>query len=144
MAAAPASPAESEAAAILDASGVRAGLAVHIGARNGRLAAALGASGRFLVCVLAADDSVVEAVRSIVRERSLDSRVSVSRRPDGALPYVDNLVNLLIVEEGGSAAHDVIMRVLVPEGVAHLKQEGGWTQPTKPRPPEIDEWPLLP
>jgi len=35
---------------------------------------------------------------------------------------------------------DEILRVLVPEGVACIKQNGAWTKTTKSRPKEMDEW----
>jgi outer membrane protein assembly factor BamB len=37
-------------------------------------------------------------------------------------------------------ATDEVMRVLCPNGVAYVKENGRWTKTIKPRPKEIDEW----
>jgi len=55
---------------------------------------------------------------------------------DGRLPYVDNLVNLLIVEKWDAVSVDEVMRVLVPGGVALI----GGKKTVKPWPKEMDEW----
>ncbi len=56
------------------------------------------------------------------------------------LPYVDNLVNLLVVDELGDVPMDEVLRVLVPNGVAMIKESGQWKKTVKPRPGNIDEW----
>ena len=57
------------------------------------------------------------------------------------LPYVDNLVNLLVTEDLGDVPMDEVLRVLVPNGVAMIKDGNGqWNKTVKPRPTNIDEW----
>ncbi|MCX7886478.1 MAG: PQQ-like beta-propeller repeat protein, partial [Verrucomicrobiae bacterium] len=53
-----------------------------------------------------------------------------------ALPYVDNLVNLLVAEEQGMVCSNEVMRVLVPGGVALIAGK----KFVKARPTDIDEW----
>jgi outer membrane protein assembly factor BamB len=54
----------------------------------------------------------------------------------GRLPYVDNLVNLLVAESSGNVPEDEVMRVLVPNGVALI----GGKKIVKPWPKEMDDW----
>jgi outer membrane protein assembly factor BamB len=56
------------------------------------------------------------------------------------LPYVDNLVNLIVAEDLADGLMDEAMRVLAPNGVAFIKEDGTWKKTIKPRPEEIDEW----
>ncbi|MCA9062922.1 MAG: PQQ-binding-like beta-propeller repeat protein, partial [Planctomycetaceae bacterium] len=56
-------------------------------------------------------------------------------------PYVDNLVNLVVVENLNGVSEDEIQRVLVPNGVSLIRQaDGTWKKSVKPRPENIDEW----
>ena len=57
------------------------------------------------------------------------------------MPYIDNLVNLVVAEDLGKISMDEVMRVLAPNGVAYIQQEDGqWSMKTKPWPEKIDEW----
>ena len=153
------SSAEQEARRILAAAGVRGGLVVHLGCGDGRLTAALRASDAFLVHGLDPSAAHVEEARRHIREAGLYGKVSVDvcagmRRDGGAgptrLPYVDNLVNLVVAEDLGRLPMAEVMRVLCPNGVAYIRNsgapgrrsrgEGGWTKTVKPRPKEIDDW----
>jgi outer membrane protein assembly factor BamB len=66
-------------------------------------------------------------------------RVAVNGFGGGALPYIDNLVNLIAVE-GGEVSRSEAMRVLAPRGIALIKRDGSWTRTVKPVPDDIDEW----
>jgi outer membrane protein assembly factor BamB len=126
---------------IIEAAGVRGGLVVHVGCGDGRLTAALRAGDGHLVHGLDADPAHVAAARRHVAELGLSGKVSVDRLPPGHLPYVDNLVRLLVAEDPSGLSADEIMRVLAPGGVAYLKSGGGWRKSVKPWPETIDrEW----
>jgi outer membrane protein assembly factor BamB len=56
------------------------------------------------------------------------------------LPYIDNLVNLLVVGDDVDVSRKEVMRVLAPGGVVAVKKDGHWTTATKPRPEATDEW----
>ncbi|MBM3334216.1 PQQ-binding-like beta-propeller repeat protein, partial [Candidatus Sumerlaeota bacterium] len=56
------------------------------------------------------------------------------------LPYVSNLVNLLVAEDLAGVPMDEVMRVLCPKGVACIKHGQDWVKTVKPRPDNIDEW----
>ena len=139
--AAPAAPAARAAGggSILDAAGVEGGLVVHLGCGDGKLTAALGVNDRYLVQGLDKDAGDVTKAREHIGRLGLYGPVSVSRWNGRALPYVDNLVNLVVAEETDVPPGE-IMRVLVPRGVAYVKKGGSWRKTVKPWPKEIDEW----
>ncbi len=128
------------AAEILEATGVRGGLVVHLGCGRGELTAALRGNDRFLVHGLDTDAGNVEKARGHIRSLGLYGNVSVEQWTGDRLPYADNLVNLLVVEDPGNASEKERMRVLCPGGVAYVKKDGKWTKTIKPWPETIDQW----
>ena len=129
-----------KARAILAATGVRGGIVVHIGAGDGALTAALAESDSITVHGLEPDAALVEKARELIRARGLYGRVSVERLRGTTLPYADGLINLVVAEARSPVPLDEVIRVLAPDGVAYLEQEGTWKKVVKPRPPGIDEW----
>ncbi|NUQ64696.1 MAG: PQQ-binding-like beta-propeller repeat protein [Pirellulales bacterium] len=137
-----ASPADhgAEAQRILETTATKGGLVVHLGCRDGKLTAALLATNSYLVHGLDRDPANVEAARRHVQSLGLYGKVSIDQLAGNRLPYVDNLVNLLVVEEPGHVPADEILRVLAPGGAACVKQGNQWTKQAKPRTDQIDEW----
>jgi len=129
-----------EAGQILETTGVKGGLVVHIGCGDGKLTAALYANDGYLVHGLDADPANFEKAREHVRSLGLYGKVSVERFEGDRLPYTDNLVNLIVSEDLGEVSVDEVMRVLCPNGVAYTRKEGRWVERVKPWPDEIDEW----
>ncbi|MHC4248856.1 MAG: outer membrane protein assembly factor BamB family protein, partial [Planctomycetota bacterium] len=125
---------------ILDATGVKGGLIVHLGCGTGELTAALRVSEAYLVHGLGHSSADVETARKRIRSLGLYGKVSVDLLAGKGLPYAGNLVNLVVSEDLGGVAMPEVMRVLAPEGVAYLKTGGEWRKTVKPRPEEIDEW----
>ncbi len=125
---------------ILAATGVRGGLVVHLGCGDGKLTAALRANESYLVHGLDTDPENVSAAREHVRSVGLYGPVSVARLAGGRLPYADDLVDLLVVEDARGVASKEFVRVLSPQGVAYARQGAAWRKTVKPLPPEIDEW----
>ncbi|MGB2820607.1 MAG: PQQ-binding-like beta-propeller repeat protein, partial [Phycisphaerae bacterium] len=124
-----------QAKAILEACGFKGGLVVHVGCGDGRLTAALRATPRTVVHGLDAD---VTAARRSIRAAGLYGPVSVERWSGGPLPYVDNLVRLLVASGNGQRlSRKEMLRVLCPGGVAMV----AGSKIVKPWPSEIDEWP---
>jgi len=125
---------------ILDATGVRGGLIVHVGCGDGQLTSALGAGEGFLVHGLDADAGNVEKARATIRAAGRYGKVSVEQFTGERLPYAENMENLVVSEDIGKVSMDEVTRVLVPDGVAYVRKGGAWTKTVKPRPKEIDEW----
>jgi outer membrane protein assembly factor BamB len=128
---------------ILEITGVQGGLVALLGCDTpaaGELAATLRTNDGTLVHGLVRDAAQVEQVRREIREAGVYGPVWAEHFNGSVLPYTDNLVNLLVAEDLGGVTMDEVLRVLVPEGVACIKQNGEWVTTVKPRPDEMDEW----
>ena len=130
-----------QAKAILDATEVQGGIIVHLGCGDGSLTAALRASDSYQVQGLAQNWETVQAARKNIQKRGIYGPVSVDRLTEKKqLPYIDNLINLVVAEDLDGMPMREVMRVLVPNGVAYIKQDGLWRKMVKPWPKNIDEW----
>ncbi|UCD00043.1 MAG: PQQ-binding-like beta-propeller repeat protein [Phycisphaerales bacterium] len=125
---------------IFDMAGVRGGIVVHLGCGDGRLTAALRPSDSYTVHGLEADAAKVTEARRYLRERGMYGFVSVEQFSGTALPYTDNLINLIVVQDAGGVREAEILRVLAPGGVACVRSGGTWRKIVKARPSNIDEW----
>jgi outer membrane protein assembly factor BamB len=125
---------------ILAETGVKGGLVVHLGSASGKLTAALRANDSYLVHGLDADPRNVESARRYVQSLGLYGKVSIDRIRSNRLPYIDNLVNLIVAEDPGEVSAEEMKRVLAPNGVGYVKSGSQWIKTVKPRPQEIDEW----
>jgi 2-polyprenyl-3-methyl-5-hydroxy-6-metoxy-1,4-benzoquinol methylase len=83
---------------ILDASGVKGGLIVHVNCGDGKLTAALRANDSYLVHGLDTDAKNIEQARKHIQSLKLYGKVSVEQFKGNRLPYTDNLVNLVFSE----------------------------------------------
>ncbi|MBC8871301.1 MAG: PQQ-binding-like beta-propeller repeat protein, partial [Planctomycetes bacterium] len=152
------SPEKKLARQVFEATGVRGGLVVHLGCGDGRLTAALRKDDGYMVQGLDSDADRVQQARENVRSLGIYGPVSIERFDGGRLPYIDNLVNLVVVSGPGvRVSADEVARVLAPGGTALVQQDlvfpdtrhltpdtsptlPGWIRLTKPRPDTIDEW----
>ncbi|MFP4057622.1 MAG: PQQ-binding-like beta-propeller repeat protein [Candidatus Brocadiia bacterium] len=135
------SAAEATAQEILESTGVKGGLVVHLGCGDGQLTAALRATPSYLVQGLDADPAKVAQARAHIRSRGLYGPVSADRWTTAPrLPYVDNLAALVVVAEDVEVPLDEVMRVVAPGGAACLWRDGQWRKRAEPRPQTIDEW----
>jgi outer membrane protein assembly factor BamB len=125
---------------IVKSSRISGGLVVHVGCEDGRGTAALRAGDSFVVQGLDTDPASVAKARARFRSLGLGGTVSADVFDGQHLPYVANLVNLVVAEDLGQVATAEVMRVLRPGGAAYVKQNGAWRKTTKPWPEEIDEW----
>jgi len=131
---------EHEAKQILDATGVKGGLIVHIGCADGKLTAALRAGDSYLVHGLDCDADKVRRARQHIQSVGIYGNVAVDRFDGKRLPYADNLVNLVVAEDIGGVTLAEAMRVLAPGGVLYAQQDGCWKKTIKPQPENTDEW----
>ena len=84
-----------EARQLLASSGLSGGLIVHVGCANGKLTAALGAEGNYLVQGLDADPENVDEARAYVRSRGQYGRVSIDRLTGRFDSFVEEFSNIL-------------------------------------------------
>ena len=148
---------------ILSATGVKGGLVVHVGCGDGKLTAALRGSGSYMVHGIDRDAANVAKARAHIQSRGLYGQVAVDRWTGKSLPYIDNLVNLVVASGKGQVSSEEIARVLAPRGKALVRSGSldtrpgrrrpaltldpqapsglaGWSLFTKPVPREIDDW----
>ena len=126
--------------AIYEATGIQGGLVVHLGCGDGRLTAALGAEKQYLVHGLDADVTDVAKTRQLLHAKGLYGPVSADGFDGRQLPYIRNLVNLLVADDPGEVSMDEVRRVLAPGGVAYIRQDNGWQKTIQPQQDEMDEW----
>lgn len=165
----PAEAADAKATAetLLSFKGLRPGLCVYVGGTDAVLPVDLAQFGKYHVHCLTSDPKGVEKMRQYAASKGLYGQVVVDRSQLKNLPYPDNLINVLVVEdftalqETGLTVKE-IMRVVAPyssalvgNASADLKQiiaeagykdavinqKGTWTQIIKPWCEEMDEWP---
>ena len=139
---APSAKAEVSNRDFLAASGVKGGLVVCVGCDDPQLLVDLGKAGPYLVQGLDTDANRVEVARKFIRSEGLYGKVAADVFNGKNLPYVDNLVNLLVVVDSECMISDDEMdRILAPRGVGIISNAG--TDPvkfTKPVPADIDDW----
>ena len=118
------------------ASGIQGGLVVHLGSGDGKQTAKLLLNDRFCVHGLDTDVANVREAREHIRSLDIYGRVSVDVFDGKRLPYLDDLVNLLIADDLGEVSQDEVIRVLSPHGVAMVNGK----KSVKPWPDDIDNW----
>jgi outer membrane protein assembly factor BamB len=126
------------------------GLIVHVICGDGTFLATLHSADRGVFHGLTRDAAELAAARANLHRRQIYGPVSVDLWTEDSLPYIDNSVNLLIVDDPGAVSRDEILRVLVPLGTAWLRErpnrdvsgtaEAAVTRIVKPWPDNIDEW----
>ena len=146
---------------LLENSGIPGGICVVAGCSDAELALSLARHEGFVLRALFQDAAKLEQAREAIQSRGFYGRVSAERSDLKRLPYVDNMINVLIVSrtEDDRLPLQELERVLAPLGVAYLggPTEGladalrsaglrslgavdGWAKVVKPWPAEIDEW----
>ena len=123
-------------------SGVTGGLVVYVGSDDCAFPSSWKEGSGFLGHQLVRDRERLESVRARIRERDLYGQVSAIVWDGPSLPYVGNMVNLLVVsEECADLPREEVDRVLAPLGSAYMLDDGGVARTyRRPWPDEIDEW----
>lgn len=146
--------------------GVSGGLCVHLGSGDGILISEMAAGGKFIVHGLEPDAMTSDAAQRLIRARGLYGLAWVEHYGSRELPYSENLVNLVVAGDLPRTGVTIreILRVLVPGGVALLRQDrdsgkndgllreegikdapyvqatNGWLRIQKPWPSTMDDW----
>jgi len=126
--------------AVIASSGIRGGFVVHVGCGQGTLTAALRTGDAYVVHGLDTDGANVRAARTHIAARKLTGKVSAAAFDGKHLPYVDNMVNLLVCSRRYDLTDAEILRVLAPRGVALIGDGATARRITKPWPDAYDEW----
>ncbi len=130
-----------EAADILSRSGVKGGIVVHVGCRDGKVTQGLRANDSYQVQGLTKDAAALKTLRESIHQTGKYGAVAVDAWDGTHLPYIENYVNLLVVDDAASVSKEEIDRVLTPLGVAMVRKAGGgWEKTAKAWPKDMDEW----
>ena len=132
--------AASKADELIAAGRMRGGFVVHVGCGDGKLTAALRKSDAYVVHGLDTEAGNVRAARKHIRGLKHAGSVSAAVFDGRHLPYVDNMVNLVVCSQRYDLPEKEILRVLCPNGVALLGDGDKLKRLTKPRPDSYDEW----
>ena len=120
-----------------DADGSAGGLAVLVGWQDPRELKELQDAGASLVQGVDRDAAKVERAREHLRSAGMLGPVTVALRRGDRLPYLDDMVNRLVVAGDGRGLPDEeLLRVLRPGGTAVV----GDRELRMPWPPDIDSW----
>ncbi len=138
---------------IVEASKLKGGLAVVVGCDDSTIPTRLSMSG-FVVQMLDTDAKEVTKVREMLQADGLHGKVSAVVFDGTHLPYVDNLMNLIVIQDARHEIRDEeLKRVLAPRGKI-IAPEGtciphpvsrignGFVVFTRPVPSDIDDWPM--
>ena len=102
---------------LVDAVGIKGGFIVYVGCEDGKWLASLEANDRFVVQGFSDDPEAIAAAREQVKSAEIYGKVSIGLFNGKQLPYVDSLVNLLVICDVGELSAEEIKRVLVPGGL---------------------------
>ncbi|GAB6166069.1 hypothetical protein JCM19992_20690 [Thermostilla marina] len=126
---------------VVDSLNLSGGLAVHLGCGRGENTLLLARGESWTVQGLDTDPQLIAEARSQIAQAGCYGRVSVKQLTGNRLPYVDNLVRLLVVEDACGISEDELLRVTAPLGVVLIKTSDGWEKKVKPWPEGMDDWP---
>jgi outer membrane protein assembly factor BamB len=141
---------------LIAASGIKGGLVVVVGNLQEPALEELVPGPSFLVQGLLRDESAAVDLRTRIHAAGRGDRVAVRTWDGKRLPYIDKLVNVLVMASGDSAlAVGEIERVLAPNGVVMTREKStvlpasfevrssapeGWRMASKPWPEGMGEW----
>lgn len=116
------------------------GFAAHLGCGEGVLTVRLAEKGTLIVLALESEPARVEAARRLLEGRGLYGAASVEFHAGSALPFADDLLNVLVAERPEGVPEAEMLRVLAPGGMAWIRTGESWRPLRKPRPKAFDEW----
>ena len=125
---------------LIEEAKLKGGLISHIGCGNGETTAKLFKNETFLVHGLDTSEENIEKAREHIKSNGIYGKVSVELYNGEALPYVENLVNMIVCDERNNITDDELLRVLVPNGIAFVKENGKYRKIVKPIRKELDDW----
>ena len=130
-----AAPAD-DAKSILATTEIHGGIIVQLGIGDGKLTAALHENDGTLVHGLDKDAAKVSAAREWMRAANIYGQVAVEQLTTPVLPYLDGMINLIVVQDQMGLPDDELMRVLAPNGCVY--KDGKKT--VKPKDARMDDW----
>jgi len=118
----------------------RGGLGVYVG-DSAEVVSAFRTHDNYSLHVLSRDKAFVAALRKRLKSEGWYGRGSAEYWAGAELPYVENLVNLLILEDPKAVGKAEALRCLAPGGLALLRTGQAWESLRKPHNADTDHWP---
>lgn len=115
-----------------------AGLCVQLG--DVPMAETLRLAPRYVIHRMDREAKRVRDCRAEVTKLGLYGRVTVEHWPGDLLPYVDNLVNLVVVDAGFDIEDRELRRITAPGGLIIRRSSAGEQSWRKPIPDDADQW----
>jgi outer membrane protein assembly factor BamB len=115
-------------------------LCVYIGGSDLEQPLRIHQRGARLVQWLVTDREALDAIRESLTSRNLSGTISAAAWAGDQLPYVDNLVNLLVCEDQRNADTGELLRVVCPGGAVVIAAPAGCRVLHKPQPVDTDQW----
>jgi len=163
------SPGSATAAAMLDEvvalpDSPKGGVIVYIGSGDADTLVAVRDAGRFIVQAVLFDRESIDRAREAILAKKAYGPVAVIQGAAGRLPYTDNFVNIVVIDDPAAFTRTgvpatEVARIVTPHGMAmvasddevaesiasamgakDVRKVGSWTKIIKPRPGEMDEW----
>jgi outer membrane protein assembly factor BamB len=141
---------------ITEFSGIKGGLIVAVDNESADFLSGLQINNRFKVQGLNSKKEAMKKIRDQLYKKNKYGDITTKFLGKSKLPYIDNMVNLLIIEDHKSMDLKEIFRVITPDGVLltknknglkstgfkvqDKKSKNGWIKCLKPRPKDMDEW----
>lgn len=118
----------------------RGGFAVYIGDREDVVEAFI-TRENYQLHMLSPNKAFINDARERLGKAGAYGRCSAEFWNGGELPYVENLVSLLICDDVRAMPKDEALRALSPGGLAFLRNGDRYDSFRKPRPTNTDDWP---
>ena len=132
----PASGNKTTAHHLIETSDIDGGLVVLVGLDDPDQLAGMQLGDSYIIHGLDTDPAKVAVARKKIAAAGQYGRISVTQFDGNILPYVNNLVNLIIIGQADSNLQEEIHRVLAPRGISVVNG----VKQIKPVPVDIDEW----
>ncbi|MBE3099143.1 MAG: PQQ-binding-like beta-propeller repeat protein [Planctomycetes bacterium] len=124
----------------LTASGFKGGLIVHLGCGDAERTLQLRTGDNCIIQGLDTSAEKVGAARARIAAAGLYGEVTARPFDGKTLPFADNTVNLLVVDDPCSVPREEMMRILCPRAAVCIKEGNQWKAETRPWPADLDEW----
>ena len=120
--------------------GFDGGVVVHVGCGDGRHTLELGQGGTWVVRGLDRDPDKIRAARERIAGAGRYGPVSVAVWRGGGLPFVNNSIDVILLDNGAEVAPEECLRALRPGGKVCFQKGGMWQHFLKEHPRNTDEW----
>lgn len=114
--------------------GLKSGLVIHLNCADAQKTISF-QKNNIIVQGLDTSNENINAARQFINSKNLSGKISIEKYDGKNLPYIDNLINIIIADTT-TVPNEEIIRILQPSGIAYINGQ----KIIKPWPQEIDQW----